>query len=75
MTILDALSASVSVGKIKLNYIIDKYDNVTIFEIDSHVNGTDGKYFVFYLNSQKVPVKNIHKEMIDSGDKIEIRNE
>src|SRR3989344_2416663 len=45
MTILDALNAAVSVGKIKLNYAIDISGDVNIMEIDGHTNGFDSKYF------------------------------
>ena len=72
MTILDALSAAVSVGKIKLNYAIDNSGNVNIMEIDGHVNGIGNKYFVFYLNSQKVAIKDLNKEVVHGGDRIEI---
>ena len=75
MTILDALSAAVSVGKIKLNYAIDKSENVNILEIDGQINGINGKYFVFYLNSKKVATKDLNKKVIRSGDRIEIRYE
>ena len=75
MTILDALSAAVSVGKIKLNYAIDNSENVNVLEIDGHTNGINGKYFVFYLNSKKVVTKDLNKEVLHSGDRIEIRYE
>src|SRR3989344_9067796 len=61
MTMLDALSAAVSVGNIKLNYAIDKSGDVNIMEIDGHTNGVDNKYFVFYLNSKKVAAKDLNK--------------
>ncbi len=75
MTILDALNAAVSVGKIKLNFAIDKSGNVNIMEIDGHTNGAGNKYFVFYLNSKKVVAKDLNKKVVHSGDRIEIRNE
>ncbi len=75
MTMLDALNAAVSVGNIKLNYALDKSGNVNIMEIDGHVNGTGNKYFVFYLNSNKVAAKNLNKNYVHGGDRIEIRNE
>ena len=75
MTVLDALSAAVSVGKIKLNYAIDNSGNVNVMEIDGHVNGVSNKYFVFYLNSEKVATKDLNKKTINSRDRVEIRNE
>ena len=72
MTMLDALSAAVSVGKIKLNYAIDESGNVNIKEIDGHTNGVNDKYFVFYLNSIKVATKDLNKEEVHGGDRIEI---
>ena len=75
MTILDALNYAVSVGKIRFNYTIDKSDNVNIMEIDGQTNGISNKYFVFYLNSKKVPTKDLNRKVIHGGDKIEIRNE
>lgn len=75
MTILDALSLAVSVGKVRLNYVIDESDNVSIMEIDGHTNGIGNKHFVFYLNSQKVEEEDLNKEIVHAGDKIEIRNE
>src|SRR3989344_4171399 len=44
MTMLDALNAAVSVGKIRLNYAIDESGDVNIMEIDGHTNGVDNKY-------------------------------
>lgn len=75
MTMLDALNAAVSVGKIKLNYAIDELGNVNIMEIDGHTNGVNNKYFVFYLNSKKISPETLNKEKISHGDSIEIRNE
>ena len=75
MTVLDALNTAVSVGKIKLNFTIDKSENVSVVEIDGHINGINNKHFVFYLNSKKVATKDLNKEMIHGGDRIEIRNE
>ena len=72
MTMLDALSAAVSVGKIKLNYFIDKSGNVNVMEIDGQTNGTDNKYFVFYLNSERVDTKDLNKKIIRAGNRIEI---
>jgi len=75
MTILDALNAAVSIGKIRLNYAIDKSGNVNILEIDGHTNGVDNKYFTFYLNSKKIAQEDLNRKTIRGGDKIEIRNE
>ncbi len=75
MTILDALNAAVSIGKIKLNYAIDRSGNVSIAEIDGYTNEVGNKYFVFYLNSSKVATKDLNKKIIHNGDKIEVRNE
>ncbi len=75
MTILDALNAAVSVGKIKFNYAIDKAGNVDIMEIDGHINGSGNKYFTFHLNSKKIATKDLNKKLVNNGDKIEIRNE
>lgn len=75
MTVLDALNAAVSVGKIKFNYAIDESQNVTVGEIDGYINGAGNKYFVFYLNSKKVPVQDLNKKEVHGGDKIEILNE
>ncbi|GEM_PF-1325210 len=75
MTLLDALNAAVSVGKIKFNYAIDESGNVNVLEIDSHTNKVGNKYFVFYINSKRVPTKDLNKETIHNGDSIEIRNE
>lgn len=75
MTMLDALNAAVSIGKIKFNYAIDESSDVNVLEIDGHTNGVGNKYFIFYLNSQKVPVQDLNKTEIHGGDKIEILNE
>lgn len=75
MTILDALSMAVSVGKIKFNFTIDESGNVNVLEIDGHINGVSNKYFAFYLNSGKVDPEDLNKELIHNGDRIEIRNE
>lgn len=75
MTVLDALSAAVLVGQIKFNYAIDKFNNVNIMEIDGQTNGINNKHFVFYLNSNKIAVKDLNKKEIHRGDRIEIRNE
>ncbi|MDO8658699.1 MAG: hypothetical protein Q7K55_08210 [Candidatus Levybacteria bacterium] len=75
MTILDALNAAISVGKIRLNYIVDADGDVNVMEIDGHTNGINGKYFVFYLNSTKVAPKDLNREVIHNSDSIEIRNE
>ncbi len=75
MTMLDVLSLAVSVGKIKLNYVIDESGNVNVMEIDGHTNGVNNKYFVFYLNSKKVATKILNKEKVHRGDNIEIKNE
>lgn len=75
MTILDALNAAISVGKIKLNYAIDESGDVNIMEIDGHTNGINGKYFVFYLNATKVNTKDLNREVVHNQDSIEIRNE
>ena len=72
MTMLDALSVAVSVGKIKLNYAIDESGSVNIMEIDGHTNGISNKYFVFYLNSKKVAAKDLNKEIVHNRDRIEI---
>ena len=75
MTMLDALNAAVSIGKIKFNYSIDESSDVNVLEIDGHTNGVGNKYFVFYLNSQKVSVQDLNKKRVYGGDKIEILNE
>ena len=75
MTMLDALNLAVSVGKIKLNYVIDKSGDVNVMEIDGHVNGVGNKYFIFYLNYNKIMPKDLNKKSVHNGDKIEIRNE
>lgn len=75
MTMLDALNAAVSIGKIKFNYAIDESSNVSVLEIDGHTNGFGNKYFIFYLNSQKVPVQDLNKKEVRGGDKVEILNE
>lgn len=75
MTMLDALNAAVSVGKIKFNYAIDESSDVSVLEIDGHTNGVGNKYFIFYLNSKKVPVQDLNKKKVHGGDKIEILNE
>ena len=72
MTVLDGLNAAVSAGKIKLNFAIDGSGNVDIMEIDGHANGIGNKYFVFYLNSKKVTTKELNREAVHSGDRIEI---
>ena len=72
MTMLDALSAAVSVGKIKLNYAIDESGNVNIKEIDGHTNGVNDKHFVFYLNSKKINMPDLNTSIVHGGDKIEI---
>ncbi len=75
MTILDALSAAVSVGKIKIDYAIDKNGNVNVIELDNHINGAGNKHLVFYLNSGKIATGDLNKKMVHNGDRIEIRNE
>lgn len=75
MTTLDALNAATSVGKIKLNYAIDRAGNVNIREIDGQTNGIGNKYFVFYLNNKKIATKDLNNIMIKENDKIEIRFE
>ena len=75
MTMLDTLNAAVSIGKIKFNYAIDKSSNVNVLEIDGHTNGAGNKYFVFYLNSRKIPTQDLNKKEVHGGDKIEIINE
>lgn len=75
MTMLDALNAAVSVGKIKFNYSINNSGNVNVAEIDGHTNGTDNKYFIFYLNSKEVPAEDLNKKVVHGGDRIEIQNE
>lgn len=75
MTMLDALNAAVSVGKIKFNYAIDKSNNVNVLEIDGHTNGIGDKYFVFYLNSGKVATEDLNKKVIHNEDRLEIRYE
>lgn len=72
MTILDALSAAATVGKIKFNFAIDESSNVNIMEIDGHANGINNKYFIFYLNSKQVAAKDLNKEAVHGGDRIEI---
>ncbi len=75
MTMLDALNAAISVGKIKLNYAIDKSGKVNMMEIDGYTNGIGSKYFIFYLNSKKIATEDLNKEVVHNGDRIEIRNE
>ena len=75
MTMLDALNASVSIGKIKFNYAINESSDVSVLEIDGHTNGVGNKYFVFYLNSKKIPVRDLNKKEVHGGDRIEILNE
>lgn len=72
MTMLDALNAAVSVGKIKFNYAIDKSGNVNVVEIDGHANGIGGKNFVFSLNSKKVATKDLNRKKVNNRDRIEI---
>src|SRR3989344_1323060 len=50
MTMLDALNAAVSVGKLKFTYAIDESGNVSIMEIFGYINGVNNKYLAFYLN-------------------------
>jgi hypothetical protein len=75
MTILDVLNAAVPTGNIKFNYAISDSGNVIVMEIDGHTNGTDNKYFNFYLNSKKIATKDLNKEIVREGDKIEVRDE
>lgn len=75
MTILDALNAAVSVGKIKLNYVIDRSGNVNVMEIDGYTDGIGYKHFAFYVNFEKIDMEDLNKKFILNGDKIEIRNE
>ncbi|KKR02624.1 MAG: hypothetical protein UT29_C0001G0104 [Candidatus Yanofskybacteria bacterium GW2011_GWA1_39_13] len=75
MTVLDALNAAVSIGKIKFNYAINESSDVSVLEIDGHTNGAGNKYFVFYLNSRKIPVQDLNKKEVRGGDRIEIINE
>ena len=75
MTMLDALNAAVSVGKLKFTYAIDESGNVSVMEIYGYINGVNNKYLAFYLNSQKVAAEDLNKEIIHGGDRIEIRNE
>lgn len=72
MTILDALNAAMSVGKIKLNYALDDKNQTQIMEIDGYTNNTGGKSFLFYLNNKEVAPQNLNKVRIEAGDKIEI---
>ena len=72
MTMLDALNLAVSVGKIRLNYAIDKSGNINVAEIDGHTNGVNNKYFIFYLNSKTIAPKDLNRRIIHKGDKIEI---
>lgn len=74
-TMLDALSAAFSVGKIKLNYFMDKSGDVNIVKIDGYINGVSDKHFIFYLNSRKIVPKNLNKKVVRNGDRIEIQNE
>jgi len=72
MTILDALNVAMSVGEIKLNYVLDDKNQTQIMELDGQINNIDGKYFSFYLNNQKVDSQNLNKVRLKAGDRIEI---
>jgi len=72
MTILDALNAAVSVGKIKLNYFLNDKNQTQIMELDGYVNGIEDKYFSFYLNDKRIDSQNLNKVYLKAGDKIEI---
>ncbi len=72
MTILDALNMAVSVGQIKLNYVLDDKNQTQIMELGGHTNNIEGKNFSFYLNNQKVDSQNLNKVRLKAGDRIEI---
>lgn len=72
MTILDALNAAMSVGEIKLNYVLDDKNQTQIMELDGHINNNEGKHFSFYLNNKEINSQNLNNTYLKAGDKIEI---
>lgn len=75
MTVLDALNMAMSVGKIKLNYVLDNNNQTRVMEIDGHVDRTEDKYFVFYLNNKKIDSMDLNKIHLKTGDDIVIKLE
>lgn len=74
MTMLDALNASVAVGKVELTYVVDSNNNTSVTKINDHTETKDG-VFAFYLNKRVVNMKDINKTYIYPGDKITIKIE
>lgn len=74
MTILDALNAAVTAGKIKLNYTIDNSDGTKLAEINDHTIEAN-KTFQFYLNKKKIDATKINRTYIRPGDKVTIKLE
>jgi len=74
MTILDALNASVTAGKIEFRYFVDGSNNTKITEINDHF-AEENDQFTFYINSEKIDTSNLNRIYIQPGDEIIIRLE
>lgn len=75
MTVLDALNIAMSVGKIKLNYVLDDKNQTVVMEIDGHINNIEGKLFSFYLNNKKIDSQDLNKIRLKAGGNIIIKLE
>ena len=74
MTVLDALNASVTAGKIELTYHVDKSNTTRVTEINDHTANSE-KQFTFYINSRKLDPGELNKTKIKRGDKITVKIE
>jgi len=73
MTILEALFASAKGGEIKISYSVNKHNNVYVSSIDNVINGSNNKYWYFYLNKKLLEAEDINKTFVKNGDIIEAR--
>ena len=76
MTVLDALSASASAGKLLFKYAIDPdTSKLTVFTLDGYTSGLSTKTLAVYLNHQKIEVDKIQSIPIKAGDGITVKLE
>lgn len=74
MTVLDALNAAMSAGKIHLVYTVDQNNDTDVREINGHSESNDVQ-FAFYINSNKINEADINRQIVKNGDEITIRLE
>jgi len=75
MTVLTALIASQNNNAFNVNYTFDNSGGVILRAINSSINNFGSSEWNFYLNGHSIKSNNINREVISSGDIIEVKYE